>query len=86
MMAYVEFGCGHENDPSNQDRRFERVRAAFSACFSRSGKDMAAGLIRLSAAAQSICCSVDAILEEQLELPELFAEGYAVFSWRPPPR
>ena len=76
-----DFGCGFENDPSNQDRRFERVRVRQSlACFSGIGKDMAAGLIRLSAAAQSICCSVDAILEEQLELPELFAEGYAVFS------
>ena len=81
MAVCRNFGCGYENDPSNQDRRFERVRVRHSlACFSRSGKDMAAGLIRLSAAAQAICCSVDAILEEQLELPELFAEGYAVFS------
>ena len=81
MVVCRNFGCGFENDPSNQDRRFERVRVRQSlACFSRSGKDMAAGLIRLSAAAQSICCSVDAILEEQLEPPELFAEGYAVFS------
>ena len=47
---------------------------------SGSGKDMAAGLIRLSAAARAICCSVDAVLADQLDLPELFAEGYAVFS------
>ncbi len=76
-----DFGCGFENDPSNQNRKFERVRVRQSlACLSASGKDMAAGLIRLSAAARSICCSVDAILADQLDLPQLFAEGYAVFS------
>lgn len=81
MMVCRDFGCGFENDPSNQDRRFERVRVRQSlAWLSGSGKDMAAGLIRLSAAARAICCSVDAVLADQLDLPELFAEGYAVFS------
>ncbi len=75
------FGCDYEFDPSNNDERFERVRVrAYLKALSSSGEDLSNGLTRLSAAARAICYEVDAVMERQLELPELFAEGYAAFS------
>ena len=75
------FGCAYESDPSNNDQRFERVRVRTElANLAAAGQDIAAGLNRLSFAASAICRAVDAVFEEKLELPEFFAEGYAIFS------
>ena len=82
LIAVCEhFGCAYENDPSNHDQRFERVRVrAELAALGAPGQDITAGLNRLSIAASAICREVDSVLEEKLELPEFFAEGYVIFS------
>lgn len=76
-----DFSCIFESDPSNQDRRFERVRVRRSlATLSGRGQDLAGNFIRLSKAALIICREVDAVLEDRLDLPKLLAEGCATFS------
>ena len=73
-----DFDCAFECDPSNHDDRFERVKVRQTlAALDDSGQDFAAGLVRLSRAARLICQEVDDALRDQLELPKLFAEGYA---------
>jgi tRNA(Ile)-lysidine synthase len=76
-----DFGCAFERDPSNHDDRFERVKVRQTlAALNENGQNFAAGLVRLSRAARMICQEVDDALRDQLELPKLFAEGYATVS------